>query len=247
MMGDNIVSTIAIYDSGVGGLSTLKLLSEKFPNNNFIYFADKKYAPYGDKDINEIIERSKEIVRMLQNEGANFIISACNTAAALCKDIKLTDLPYFSMLDLIGKIDCTGVERVTVIATTNTVWSGVYSETLHQNYPHLQVTEIACPELAQLIEASMLETDVLESDMMESAEIDRVVRSYCDVITQQGTQMLIYGCTHYPIVDGIFATYLDAGVARVDPIVYFPSLLDGALSDHRSTTQNNTVIQYLNS
>lgn len=185
---------IGIFDSGVGGLSVLKRLEEKLPHERFLYFADNKNLPYGEKTKGQIISYVDHIVNLLMQHEVKAIVFACNTASSLAfsevnrkYDVKMFHIIYPAAEEaaLVTKNN-----RVAVFATKGTVQSNAYQSTIQEIDQRISVLQIACEEFVPLI----------ESHQQESSRAKQCVKKYVQEMEDGRADTLILGCTHYPFI-----------------------------------------------
>ena len=176
---------VGLFDSGVGGLTVLKTLIEKYPCNEYIFYGDTLNIPYGNKNKDELLKLSRNNINFLISKNVDIIIIACGTVSSNCLNElkKEYDIPILSIieptLEFLNKSD---YKNIGVIATNATINSHIFSENVKKN-----VYEIATPKLVPLIEDNEL-TNI--NDILHEY-LDR----YRDII-----DVLVLGCTHYPII-----------------------------------------------
>lgn len=171
-------SPIAVIDSGVGGLSLLKPLVQKFPNENFVYFADNEYMPYGNKSAKFLKSHLLQIVEYLQqNFNVKLVILACNTASKVALDF----LNKHCSVEVLG-LDLAKYSG-TVLCTKLT------SKLLYPNSHCLP-----CPSLAKYIEDNYFDKGKLQK------KINSIIKA-----NNLQTSNIILGCTHYELVSNLFA------------------------------------------
>ena len=189
---------IGVFDSGVGGLTVLKQLVEQVPGASYVYFGDTARLPYGSKSAETVGRYALEAARFLENQGMDILVVACNTATALA----LPALRDAIKVPVEGVIEpgaeaaaaATHRNRVVVIATEATIGSHAYQRALAQR--HVQVREQACPLFVPLIEEGWIDHPVTQR--VAHVYLDDV---FCDYET--GPDVLVLGCTHYPLIKPI--------------------------------------------
>ncbi len=188
---------IGIFDSGIGGLSVLRHIRDKLPNESLCYFADSGFAPYGDKTEAEIMQRTLFAAQNLLEQGVKAIVVACNTATAAAIAMLRSHYPELIMVGVepglkpaavITKSGCVGV-----IATTSTLASGKYQALFEQIRQATEVKFVhqACPGLVNQIERGELDTQ----------QTIELLTTYLRPIWQSNADVLVLGCTHYPFVE----------------------------------------------
>jgi glutamate racemase len=204
---------IGIFDSGVGGLTVLRELQKQLPRESVIYYADLARAPYGSKTPAEIIAVNEEILAYLTERGAKLIIVACNTSSALALE-QCKDRLAVPIIGVIGPgantaFALTKNKKIGVLATEATVKSHAYQNILTSLNPSVQVHEQACPQFVPLIERGGLDTPELRAAAAE----------YLRPLLAAGIDTLIYGCTHYPLIDRTIRACAGNELKYVDPAV----------------------------
>ena len=185
---------IGVFDSGVGGLTILDECLAALPAEDFVYFGDTGFFPYGDRDADAVRRRSLAIGRWLAGSGVKLIVVACNTATA----VALADLQRGLEVPVIGVIEpevraavrATHNRRVGLMATEATVRSGSYPRMVRAHDAGVQITSVACPGLAPVIQRG----DALDE------EAAAMVRRYTAPLTEAGVDTVILGCTHFPMI-----------------------------------------------
>jgi len=199
---------IAVFDSGVGGLTVLHECLGSLPHEAFVYVGDTARFPYGGRTPKEIEAFALELAGALVAEGAKLLVVACNAATSAA-------LPALRR-ELEGRVPVVGViapeSRVAAAATRNgrlgllatpaTVDSGAYERALAAAAPEATLTPIACPDLASLIQEGEVDQRVVDS-----------VERACAPLKAAEVDTVILGCTHYPLVRPIIQRAMGRGVA----------------------------------
>lgn len=203
---------IGVFDSGLGGLTVLRVLKKALPYEDFIYFGDSGRAPYGDDPAETIIQKSMQVSKFLVDQGAKALVVACNTSVSTA----LETLTQASPVPIIGVLgpgamavaDLQDISRVGVVATQRTVDAGAYGKAIQALRPDLEVVQVACPALVPLVESG-------EKDHQVKLE---VVRACLEPFGGQGLDALVLGCTHYPVLRYEFVQAAP-GLILVDPAI----------------------------
>ena len=190
---------IAVFDSGVGGLTVLQELLVELPHEDFVYLGDTARFPYGERGAGELCGLALQIAELLLARRAKLLVVACNAAsasalAALRERMLSTTLG----VEVVGVIDpesrlaaqATASGRIGLLATTATVRSGAYDRAVAAYAPAARLTSVACPDLAPIIQRGF---------PFDRAVVD-TVRGYCDPLREAGVDTVILGCTHYPLI-----------------------------------------------
>ncbi len=203
--------TIGVFDSGFGGLTVLKVLLELIPDADYLYFGDSARLPYGSKSVETVTRYAVEAAHFLEAHGAQMLVIACNTATALALD-RITSAVQVPVVGVVepgaqAAASATRNGRVVVIGTGATVSSHAYRKALESR--SLQAREKACPLLVPLVEEGWLDHPVTE----------QVARIYLDEAFADGFQdadVLVLGCTHYPLLKPLLHRVAPDHVTVVD-------------------------------
>lgn len=201
---------IGIFDSGVGGLSVLKAIHTKLPNEHLIYVADAAYAPYGDKAPQDILVRSKFIVDYLLHRKVKAIVIACNTASAIAaKELRqAVDVPIIAIEPAIKPaIATSGNKVIGVLATKNTIASAAFSR-LREKYTNgAKLIIQSCPGLVEQIEVGQFSSTTTKA----------LLREYLAPIMAAKADTLVLGCTHYPFLIKQIQEIIGTDVEIIEP------------------------------
>jgi glutamate racemase len=200
---------IAVFDSGVGGISVLKHIHALLPNEQLFYVADSKYAPYGNKTPVEIQSRCFEIADFLIAKEAKALVVACNTATAAAIDALRDkyDLPIIGMEPAVkpaAEASRNGI--IGVLATTGTLKSAQFAGLLESYGRNVKVVTQACVGLVECIERGEL----------DAANTKMLIAQYCSPLLAEGADTIVLGCTHYPFVRHVIEQIVGSKVALID-------------------------------
>ena len=199
---------IGVFDSGVGGLTVLKAMRDAYPSIDVVYFGDTKNAPYGLRSREELSRLTVAGIGFLLEHGASAIVSACNSVSAslvlsLYEVLPLANVPLIEMVGPCVNAFKGSSERIALCATVATIESGMYKDAFRMIGK--DITAVAIPELAGAIEKG------------EGAEAyERYIRAALASIPPDSYDILILGCTHYPLVLDVFRRCLP-GKSIFDP------------------------------
>jgi glutamate racemase len=201
---------IAMFDSGIGGLTVLKAIIDSMPNENVVYFGDTARLPYGSKSSETVTRFSEEIVAFLTTKNPKMIVVACNTASAysLPRIESLVRIPVVGVIEpgANAAIRVTRNRKIGVIGTRATVQSGAYLEAIQSKDINVKVFQKACPLLVPLVEEGWTDHEVTY----------KIAREYLAHIVECGVDTLILGCTHYPLIKNVIAEVVGHRVVLVD-------------------------------
>lgn len=200
---------IGVFDSGIGGLTVVSRLIELLPHENIVYFGDTARVPYGNKSSEAVREYALQDAKFLLSRGVKLIVIACNTASAVAMDI----VEAHSSVPTIGVIEPTAREAVRlsgsmgigVIGTLSTIDSCAYTSALKSVDSKVKVSAQACPLFVPLAEEGLF--DHQATDLIAREYLSRFVGKI---------DVMILGCTHYPLLKGAISRALEDKVQLVD-------------------------------
>jgi len=203
--------TIGVFDSGFGWLTVLKALLELVPDANYLYFGDTARLPYGSKSVETVARYAVEAAHFLESHGAQMLVIACNTATALALD-RITAAAHVPVVGVIepgaeSAAAASENKRVVVVGTEATVSSHAYLRALEAR--GLRAREKACPLLVPLVEEGWVEHAVTE----QVADI-YLGEAFADGF--QDADVLVLGCTHYPLLKLLLRRVAPGHVSIVD-------------------------------
>ncbi len=200
---------IGIFDSGIGGTSVWRDLQRELPNENMIYLADSKNAPYGEKTKDQIISLSTKNTDWLLENGCKLIVVACNTATTNAIDhLRATyDIPFIGIEPAIKPAALmSGTGKVGVLATKGTLSSQLFLKTSRTHAREIEVIEQEGIGLVRLIESGRYQD--------ESAR--ELLKLYLDPMIRANIDYLVLGCTHYPYLIPALKELLPENVTIID-------------------------------
>ena len=221
---------VGIFDSGIGGLTVLKTLINKYPQNYYIYYGDTLNLPYGNKTIKELEELSSNDIEFLINKKVDIIIIACGTISSNCLSYLKNkyQIPIYDIINpTINYLNNTKYKNIGIIATERTIDSHIFKNNLNKN-----VFEIKTPTLVPLIENNNLDN------------INNIIDNYLKEYKNK-LDILVLGCTHYPIIKKELDKYFNNKIEILD--MSYP-LLDKLKEDTSSSINiyfsklNNNII-----
>jgi glutamate racemase len=202
---------VAVFDSGVGGLTVLHELLVSLPTEDYLYLGDTARFPYGDRSQAELRAFAIEIAEHLLDQRAKLLVVACNAASSAALDA--LELHVGERLDVIGVVSPatqlavagSRTGRIGLLATPSTVASGAYERAVRAADPHVHLESVPCPDLAPIIQGGF----PFDEHTVET------VRSYCAPLREAHVDTVILGCTHYPLVAPLLQRILGRGVSLV--------------------------------
>jgi len=230
---------IGIFDSGYGGLTILHGLRQVLPQYDYMYLGDNARAPYGSRSFEVVYKFTRQAVLKLFSMGCHLVILGCNTASAKAlRSIQQRDIPELDpdrrvlgiirpTAEVIGNL--TKSRHVGILATEGTIKSESYKMEIGKLWPDIQVSGVACPLLAAIVEAN--EADSPGADYFVKKRIDQLMRMDEDIDT------LILGCTHYPLLMSSIVKNIPDGVRVVPQGQYVANSLKDYLKRHPQMEQ----------
>jgi glutamate racemase len=202
---------VAVFDSGVGGLTVLHECLVSLPHEDYVYLGDTARFPYGERPQPELESFAVELGTRLVDEGSKLLVVACNSATAAALPAlrrALSDrVRVVSVVTPESRLAAATTRngRVGLLATAATVASGAYGAALAEADPDATLYPVACPGLAPRIQAGH-EVD---------EELVAMVDEYCAPLRRAGVDTVILGCTHYPLVRPLLQRVLGRGVTLI--------------------------------
>jgi len=226
---------IGVFDSGVGGLTVLNALAKRWPGEKFLYLADTARLPYGAKSPETIEQYLVQNMKFLLNEGVKAIVVACNSASTvlLAKQIP-SPVPVLNVIEPGSQtaISQTQNGRIGIMGTRATVMSEAYVKTIKKLNSDVQVYQQACPLLVPLIEENWI-FDPLTN---------MVLYRYLQSILRENIDVLVMGCTHYPILREAIQKVVGPGVQLVDAASGLIKILESSLSLSSDVSRGETHV-----
>lgn len=199
---------IAVFDSGVGGISVLRELVRQMPRENYLYYGDSANAPYGDRPTAQVRELTLNAAAMLLERGCKALVVACNTATSAAIGLLRQQYPDTVIIGIEPALkvafDQFPAGRIGVMATQVTLREEKFAHQL-ERFPDMQVSLIPAPGLVELIEAGHTDTPQVR------ALLKQILTPYAGRL-----DALVLGCTHYPFVRQAIAEILGPGCALLD-------------------------------
>jgi glutamate racemase len=198
---------IAVFDSGLGGLTVLRALIDLLPQESFVYFGDTGRFPYGPKPRDDVLKYALEITDLLLERDAKLVVVACNSAASVALDAirDRADVPVVGVVEpgLRAATKVTRTARVGVIGTVGTIASGAYQRAAAGT--GVELTCAACPGFVELVEAGDVDSD----------QVYVLAERLLAPVRAAGVDVLILGCTHYPLLARVIGDVMGREVTLV--------------------------------
>ena len=202
---------IGVFDSGLGGLSTVRAIKKLLPNEDIIYFGDTSRVPYGTRS-NETIETyTMQDIEFLRTFNCKMIVVACGTVSTVSEGI-IENLPEpatgIAKPAAIVAAKNTKNNKIAVMGTNATIKSGVFDREIHSLNKNADITSVACPMLVTLVENNWISPDDEVARSIISRYLAKIIKNNCDTI--------ILGCTHFPILAPIIQSIMGEETLLID-------------------------------
>lgn len=210
---------LGVFDSGVGGLTVVRALQGRLPQENIVYFGDTARVPYGPKSPNMVREYALQDTDVLLAHDVKLIVVACNTVSAVALDVvqKRSRVPVVGVI-VPGAEAATAASRnrrIGVIGTTGTIKSQAYVHAIRHSDPAYEVFSRACPLFVPLVEEGWIDHQATRI----------IVKEYLFPLLLEKIDTLVLGCTHYPLLAPTIKnviqhsiTLIDSGAAAADVV-----------------------------
>lgn len=200
---------IGVFDSGLGGLTAVRVLRRMLPDENIIYFGDTGRMPYGGRPASQIVKIARQNIDFVESFGVKAVLAACGTissnAGAMLDENAVCAVgvlkPGAQELASLGK------KRLGVIATKTSIESGAFEREISLRCPSASVTALACPKFVPMIESGAFSP--------EDPEVQAVVAETLAPLREAGVEALLLGCTHYGIISEAIQAYLGDDIVLV--------------------------------
>lgn len=206
----NSEKAIGIFDSGVGGLTVLKELVARLPDEDIIYLGDTARVPYGIRSPDTIVRYSFENTRFLLSQDIKMLVIACNTASAISLEAVKNEfpIPVIGVLEPGARaaVSATRSGKVGVIGTEATIGSRAYEKAIKNLNGEIEVHGLPCPLFVPLAEEGWIDNDVAEL----------VAGKYLSRLRETGIDTLVLGCTHYPLLKKVINRVMGQGITLID-------------------------------
>lgn len=231
---------IAIFDSGVGGLTVVSQIIKRLPNEDIIYFGDTARVPYGIKSPQTIVRFAEEAANFLLRYDPKIIVVACNTASAVAMP-KLENTLKVPVCGVVrpgakAAIQATKNNRVGIIATKATIDSQAYHVSIQELNSKVSVFGKTCPLFVPIVEEGRLPNDPI---------VKMVVSDYLVFLKKNFIDTLVLGCTHYPLLKQPIQEEMGKEVMVIDSSTETALETEKLLIDNNLTDTSGTPGSYL--
>ncbi|KYG69849.1 glutamate racemase [Bdellovibrio bacteriovorus] len=231
---------IGVFDSGIGGLTVLRELAVRFPQENFLYLGDTARLPYGSKSPSTIRKYSEQNIHFLEKQRVKAIVIACNTASSQLTEKEFDGLPIYNVIEPGSQraLEKSTAKKIGVLGTRATVNSQAYRKKILELHPQAEVFDQACPLFVPLAEEGW------DSDPVTNL----IVFRYVSPLLGHSIDTLILGCTHYPILKSAISRVTGSAVELVDSGEAIAHWLDRDFTDGRlgkNASQEERIIEIM--
>jgi glutamate racemase len=208
-------SPILVLDSGLGGLTVIRALRRALPMENILYFGDTARVPYGTKSAATVTTFVRQIIHHLQHHDPKHVVFACNTATALALQTIRAEFPHLSMSGVIepgarAAVEAAGQKLrplIGIIGTDATIRSKAYEKAIVRRRQHARILSRSTPLLVPIIEEGRSQDDPL---------VKLAIQQYLLPLIERRIDVLVLGCTHYPIYKAAIAQGLGLNIPVID-------------------------------
>lgn len=203
---------IGVFDSGLGGLTAVRELRRILPGEDIVYFGDTGRVPYGTRGVDVIVRYAKQDIAFLLEQNVKYVMAACGTVSSTLPEAytRTLPVPYTGVVQsaAAAAVRATRTGLIGVIGTPATVKSGSYNAAIAALMPGARIVATACPLFVPLVENGFLGED----DPIPRLTAER----YLAPLMEAGVDVLILGCTHYPLLEPVIRRVMGEGVKLID-------------------------------
>jgi glutamate racemase len=229
-----VTARIAVFDSGIGGTGVLREVRERAPRADIVYLADRAYGPYGERTLDEVRERTALIANYLRSAGVELVVIACNSASAAALHHLRETVPDVAFVGMEPAVkpaaERTRAGTVAVMATGATFQGELFRSLVGRFSGDVEIFEQACPGLAKAIE--------------EGAPVDVLLDDFMPLVADSGADVVVLGCTHYPLIADEIASRLAGSVILIDPAAAVATQVLAVAKDRGMDLKGSGSVEY---
>jgi len=234
MKNDIKNAPIGVFDSGIGGLTVAKELIKSLPGEDIIYLGDTARVPYGIKSGRTVIAYSHSNTEFLMSKGIKLLVVACNTASSVSLPSLNSqfDIPVIGVIEPGARkaVSLTKTGKIGVIGTPSTINSSAYKKAIGKINPAIEVFSKACPLFVPLADEGWTEGEIIE----------RIAEQYLIPIKETGIDVLVLGCTHYPLLKPTIQKIMGDQITLVDSAEETASQIKDLLNEENLLNENTS-------
>ncbi len=204
---------LGVFDSGLGGLTAVKCIRSALPGEDIIYFGDTGRVPYGGRSKDTLLKYTRQDIAFLLRHDIKAIVVACGTVSSTALDTVAPEysLPIFGVVHPAAQsaVRASRSGRIGLIGTSASINSGAYERAIHALRPEAKIYSAACPLFVPLVENGRFHRG--------DAVIEQIAREYLAPLRDEGSDTLILGCTHYPLLEDVIGDFMGADVKLISP------------------------------
>ncbi|WP_243544780.1 glutamate racemase [Pseudodesulfovibrio tunisiensis] len=232
---------IGMFDSGVGGLTVLKAVRQLMPCENILYLGDTARLPYGSKSARTVSQYAVQCAAELVRRDIKLLVVACNTASAVALDslrAAYPDLPVIGVVEPGAEAACAASSNghIAVIATESTIAGGAYQRAIHARLPGASITGHPCPLFVPLAEEGWTEGPIAEA--IAARYLDPIFNPASGTGSDEPPDVLVLGCTHFPLLAPAIKHVAAPGTAIVDSAATTARAVRQVLADRNLVRSN---------
>lgn len=232
---NEIYKPIGIFDSGIGGLTVLKEIVKRLPEEDIIYLGDTARVPYGIRSPETVLRYSFENTRFLFSKDIKLLVIACNTSSAVSLEEirKSVPIPVIGVIlpGALTAVKTTKNKKIGVIGTEATIKSNSYTKAIKDIDSDIEVYSLPCPLLVPLVEEGWTEGKIVKL----------IVKRYLKDLKKNKIDTLVLGCTHYPLLKGVIREVMGEKVSLVDSAIETSIEVERVLKDRGLLRKTNKI------
>jgi glutamate racemase len=207
MRGNDLTPRVAVIDSGIGGTGVFTAIRERAPWADLVYVADHAFGPYGERTLDQVRARTELLARYLVSAGVELVVIACNSASAAALLHLRAAMPGTLFVGMEPAVKPAAEQThsgiIGVMATGATFQGELFKDLVGRHGSDLRIVEQACPGLAAAIE--------------RGDDVSGLLDAFIPPMIDAGADVVVLGCTHYPLVLAEITERLPAGTVVIDP------------------------------
>lgn len=202
---------IGVFDSGIGGLTVVKEITQLLPNEDIVYFGDTARVPYGSKSRETVTKYAFSCIKFLLQKDVKAIVIACNTASASSLDAakQSFDIPIIGVVEpgALAACNMTKKNKIGIIGTEGTVNSGAYEKAINKINDNVKMHMRSCPLFVPIVEEGWQDSDIAYL----------TASRYLDDLKDFDIDALVLACTHYPLLQNTISKTINNSITLVNP------------------------------